>query len=139
MKANQAFRNEEEAVSPVIGVILMVAITVVLAAVVFVLVQNLSKGGEKAPDMGFTKDNNARTISVVKAPVGNDAIVYVTGLNWGGDCAVDNLNGANPAAAPTSANTVTAGDILHVTCAAGETITLTHVATGTLVYSADWT
>lgn len=42
MKANQAFRNADEAVSPVIGVILMVAITVVLAAVVFVLVSNLS-------------------------------------------------------------------------------------------------
>jgi flagellin-like protein len=44
MKANQAFVNNEEAVSPVIGVILMVAITVVLAAVVFVLVSDL--GGD---------------------------------------------------------------------------------------------
>ena len=40
-KANQAFKQNDEAVSPVIGVILMVAITVVLAAVVFVLVSNL--------------------------------------------------------------------------------------------------
>ncbi len=46
MKANQNFRTEEEAVSPVIGVILMVAITVVLAAVVFVLVSDL--GGSNA-------------------------------------------------------------------------------------------
>src|ERR1051326_814014 len=42
MKANQAFKADTEAVSPVIGVILMVAITVVLAAVVFVLVTKLS-------------------------------------------------------------------------------------------------
>lgn len=41
-KANQKFVQADEAVSPVIGVILMVAITVVLAAVVFVLVSNLS-------------------------------------------------------------------------------------------------
>ncbi|HUR25979.1 MAG TPA: archaellin/type IV pilin N-terminal domain-containing protein, partial [Candidatus Thermoplasmatota archaeon] len=44
-KANQAFKQNDEAVSPVIGVILMVAITVVLAAVVFVLVSNLGKSG----------------------------------------------------------------------------------------------
>lgn len=36
------FKNNNEGVSPVIGVILMVAITVVLAAVVFVLVNDLS-------------------------------------------------------------------------------------------------
>jgi flagellin-like protein len=47
MKANQAFKANDEAVSPVIGVILMVAITVVLAAVVFVLVSNLSKTSDK--------------------------------------------------------------------------------------------
>ncbi|MBI4394510.1 MAG: type IV pilin N-terminal domain-containing protein [Euryarchaeota archaeon] len=38
MKANRKFIDREEAVSPVIAVILMVAITVVLAAGVFVLV-----------------------------------------------------------------------------------------------------
>ncbi len=48
MKANQNFRTEEEAVSPVIGVILMVAITVVLAAVVFVLVSDLGGGDANA-------------------------------------------------------------------------------------------
>jgi len=34
MKANRKFSNDEDAVSPVIGVILMVAITVILAAVI---------------------------------------------------------------------------------------------------------
>ena len=34
MKANRKFSKDEEAVSPVIGVILMVAITVILAAVI---------------------------------------------------------------------------------------------------------
>lgn len=38
MKANRKFLNDEEAVSPVIAVILMVAITVVLAATVYVWV-----------------------------------------------------------------------------------------------------
>ncbi|HET6399613.1 MAG TPA: type IV pilin N-terminal domain-containing protein [Candidatus Thermoplasmatota archaeon] len=56
MKANQTYRRDEEAVSPVIGVILMVAITVVLAAVVFVLVTRLAGGGnDAAPNLTFTK------------------------------------------------------------------------------------
>jgi archaeal type IV pilus assembly protein PilA len=56
MKANQAFQNNDEAVSPVIGVILMVAITVVLAAVVFVLVTRLAgNSNEDAPDLSFAK------------------------------------------------------------------------------------
>ncbi len=46
VKANQSLRFQEEAVSPVIGVILMVAITVVLAAVVFVMVSDV--GGNPA-------------------------------------------------------------------------------------------
>lgn len=43
MKANRKFMKDEEGVSPVIAVILMVAITVVLAATVFVLVSNIGK------------------------------------------------------------------------------------------------
>lgn len=73
MKANQSFRNADEAVSPVIGVILMVAITVVLAAVVFVLVSNLSKTSGKAPDVSWTTDETKDRISLIKAD---------TGLNW---------------------------------------------------------
>jgi len=41
MKANRKFVEEKEAVSAVIGVILMVAITVAMAAAVFVYVSNL--------------------------------------------------------------------------------------------------
>ena len=72
-KANQKFVQADEAVSPVIGVILMVAITVVLAAVVFVLVSNLSKGGQKAPDVSFSTDETRDRITLVTA---------ASGLNW---------------------------------------------------------
>ncbi|HET6399612.1 MAG TPA: type IV pilin N-terminal domain-containing protein [Candidatus Thermoplasmatota archaeon] len=58
MKANQAFKANEEAVSPVIGVILMVAITVVLAAVVFVLVTRLAgNSNDAAPQISFSKQS----------------------------------------------------------------------------------
>ena len=66
-KANQKFVQADEAVSPVIGVILMVAITVVLAAVVFVLVSNLSKSGQKAPDVAFSTDETRDRITIVTA------------------------------------------------------------------------
>ena len=58
MKANRKFINEEEAVSPVIAVILMVAITVVLAATVFVLVNDLGKNvGQTGPSLGLVSDS----------------------------------------------------------------------------------
>ena len=41
MKANRKFSNDEDAVSPVIGVILMVAITVILAAIIATFVFNM--------------------------------------------------------------------------------------------------
>jgi archaeal type IV pilus assembly protein PilA len=72
MKANQNFRRDDEAVSPVIGVILMVAITVVLAAVVFVLVNNLGEGAESAPVISFTKSESADSLSIVTASGGAD-------------------------------------------------------------------
>lgn len=73
MKANRNFREADEAVSPVIGVILMVAITVVLAAVVFVLVSDLGDTGDSAPELGFTRDEQDDELTVSKAD---------PGLNW---------------------------------------------------------
>lgn len=50
MKANRKFlNNDDEAVSPVIAVILMVAITVVLAATVYVWVSGFGSGGGNTP------------------------------------------------------------------------------------------
>jgi flagellin-like protein len=69
-KANQKFAQADDAVSPVIGVILMVAITVVLAAVVFVLVSNLSKGtGNANEDAAVTMSspsNNTIYLTLVR-------------------------------------------------------------------------
>ncbi len=66
MKANKSFKNEEDAVSPVIGVILMVAITVVLAAVVFVLVSDLGGDAEIAsfPQVKLTDSATANGVDM---------------------------------------------------------------------------
>jgi flagellin-like protein len=55
------FEKNEEAVSPVIGVILMVAITVILAAVIAAFVFNLGGGQEKAPTASIVVANNPDT------------------------------------------------------------------------------
>src|SRR5574341_1826962 len=55
------FRRDEEAVSPVIGVILMVAITVILAAVIAAFVFGLGGSTEKAPTASVVVANNPDT------------------------------------------------------------------------------
>jgi archaeal type IV pilus assembly protein PilA len=124
-KANQTFKQNDEAVSPVIGVILMVAITVVLAAVVFVLVSNLGEGSESAPNISFNKDSADQSLTVVQA---EDA-------TWG-DFSV------SPAGctSPTTTEAVSAGDVIDCsTVTAPFTVTITHTPTNSLVYSTTFT
>jgi archaeal type IV pilus assembly protein PilA len=66
MKANRKFVQEDEAVSPVIAVILMVAITVVLAATVFVLVSDIGGNQKTGPttNLQVTADAAANTILI---------------------------------------------------------------------------
>lgn len=55
------FRRNEEAVSPVIGVILMVAITVILAAVIAAFVFGLGGQQQNAPTASIVAANNPDT------------------------------------------------------------------------------
>ncbi len=65
-------KMDEQAVSPVIGVILMVAITVVLAAGVFFAVSKLAaKGAEAPPTVNFTAAG-AGSYELIQAPSGLD-------------------------------------------------------------------
>jgi len=70
MKANRKFIKGEEAVSAVIGVILMVAITVAIAATVYVYVSGMLPGGTtKAPNIAFLQNTATKklTISTISA------------------------------------------------------------------------
>lgn len=62
-------KQDEEAVSPVIGVILMVAITVVLAAIVFMMVSDLGEVEEKGPNLAI-RSLGGGEYQVVDAPAG---------------------------------------------------------------------
>lgn len=63
----------DDAVSPVIAVILMVAITVVLAATVFALVTDLAEPPERTEMAAFTKEGNSTLVVTYARP----------GLTWG--------------------------------------------------------
>jgi flagellin-like protein len=75
-----AENDDTEAVSPVIGVILMVAITVILAAVIGTFVLGLGENVQETPTAGIDVDqeaNQSLTVSVVK--LGNvDSLRIVT-------------------------------------------------------------
>ena len=70
--------NEEEAVSPVIAIILMVAITVVLAGVLYMWVMSLANVGEKAEyivatlDDGVNEDPFHGCFFTIRAGMGTD-------------------------------------------------------------------
>src|ERR1051326_867001 len=100
MKANQAFKANDEAVSPVIGVILMVAITVVLAAVVFVLVTKLSNNNSSsAPTMSISVDDVNDRLVVTSASTGADwsrISVKLSSCTQGVASSVINLGVATP-------------------------------------------
>ena len=87
MKANRKFKEDGEAVSAVIGVILMVAITVAIAATVYVYVSGmLGSGPESSAVVSMTQKNNYILISGVdKGPVTgstcNVRVLLTTGAN----------------------------------------------------------
>ncbi|UCE91998.1 MAG: type IV pilin N-terminal domain-containing protein [Methanobacteriota archaeon] len=79
MKRVWAFRKDAEAVSPVIATILMVAITVVLAAVLYVMVLGFGGTSTTTPTATYSKStiSNGQTITIVsitKTDVGWDDI-----------------------------------------------------------------
>lgn len=147
MKANNAFKNNEEAVSPVIGVILMVAITVVLAAVVFVLVSDLGDGaGSDNPQVAFTKDEQGAfaggiltVASISNGPLslgtegtGGAATVTIGGSS---SCVWDSVanDGTDNTSGTADDGDMSAGD--QILCTGAGTVTISHTTTGTLLYS----
>ena len=86
MKVNRKFVEEGRAVSAVIGVILMVAITVAIAATVYVYVSGMiGTSPESAPSLQFVKDASQMTLTVAQADTANIAwsdfeVVNATGV-----------------------------------------------------------
>lgn len=114
MKLKQLL-SEDDAVSPVIGVILMVAITVILAAVIGSFVLNLGGSlNDTAPQASFGFDyNTTGTDSVTITHQSGDTIdaarLNVTGVN-GTAIEWSSVPGDDPVSAGSSATFDSSGD-----------------------------
>ena len=102
-------KKNEEAVSPVIGVILMVAITVILAAVIAAFVFGMAGNITKTKIVAATMQRPNATAIVVTYAGGQDAASLIA-LNF-------SVNGASPLKAtistpPAGTNTIDGGLIL---------------------------
>ncbi len=115
MKANQNLKASTEAVSPVIGVILMVAITVVLAAVVFTIVSQLSTDQEPTPTLSMSQKGDVLTVVRVVGDVSWDQLT------------VSGCTGTVP-----TVGDVTAGDELT---GCGDTVKIVHTPSNSLVWN----
>lgn len=70
MTTQRRYKQNEYAVSAVIGVIIMVAITIAMAAVAYAYFTGMIGGGEEiTPVISFTPDASEKTIQVASADV----------------------------------------------------------------------
>jgi flagellin-like protein len=128
-----SFKKGEDAVSPVIGVILMVAITVILAAVIGAFVFGMGSNVQKTYTIGVTAAQTSATTIDLTFQGGPDADavesinVSVDGAPFG--CAIANSGAAtyDETANPTL------GLLTGGTVSVGQTVTLTD--TGNAVIS----
>ena len=122
MKANRKFIEEDEAVSAVIGVILMVAITVAIAATVYYYVTSLtSTEGGSAPTLAYNVNAAADTITVTKctpsttkyaAATDSANLIFKnsTGISY---YVLDDLTISTAGTGYETANPIQAGDIIR--------------------------
>ncbi len=78
--------KEKAGVSPIIAIILMVAITVVLAATIYVWVSGMGKSGQKAPNLSCNVDNIYDKVTITDVETGtkwNDikVIIEINGIS----------------------------------------------------------
>jgi flagellin-like protein len=87
MKLKQLF-TDDKAVSPVIGVILMVAITVILAAVIGAFVLDIGGNQQQVPQASWDFSQN-QSVSTAQSASSPDEAVMVTVSHDGGDSVSD--------------------------------------------------
>ena len=136
MKANRKFKQEDEAVSAVIGVILMVAITVAIAATVYVYVSGmLGTGQTSTPNIAFTKGSDRLTVSRADSVLKWEEfeVTFPTTITWvqlNTDTA-DEQNGATSPLDLTSTDNIDAGHYINVTGYGA--LSIRHVPTNSLI------
>jgi flagellin-like protein len=132
-QSDKMFKKNNEGVSPVIGVILMVAITVVLAAVVFVLVNNLSHNAAHAPiNLGVTRSSdNSFSITQIE-----DSISYANlTIKDNGVVQSYTVNGVSP----SSSAKIVAGDVIRVSGLTTGSHRVSFITNNQVIYSSEFT
>jgi len=99
--------TEDRAVSPVIGVILMVAITVILAAVIGTFVLGLGSNVQSTPQVSFSYDFNASVTEVDITHDGGDTLEV--GDNTGEVTITSTENASVTWADPATNSSISAG------------------------------
>jgi flagellin-like protein len=114
-------KSKEDAVSPVIGVILMVAVTVILAAVIAAFVFGMGSNVQKTKLVAATatRDNAGTTIFVTYQGGQDDAsVANITSLVDPGTLSGSNFPTTKPAVGTAAKWTVASGAKSHVTVTA---------------------
>jgi archaeal type IV pilus assembly protein PilA len=137
------WKKNNKAVSPVIATILMVAITVVLAAVLYVMVMGFGGSGTpQAPAVTLTKSTVGGSLSIVisidrQVPLGQ------IGISVGGTKATlvsgasTTVNGVTYTFTPLNALKVSTSDKIVITASAGQTVQLLWSASGNIATGTD--
>ncbi|QCC57289.1 type IV pilin [Natrinema thermotolerans] len=123
--------DDQRAVSPVIGVILMVAITVILAAVIAAFVldmgNNLDESTEVRAGASFDTDDSAQSVTVTWTSEGNADSMEIRGCP---DTAVPLSSVGSSSTVDTSTSGCSAGDTVTAVAIKGDQETT--VGTGTI-------
>jgi flagellin-like protein len=112
MKASNLFNADDRAVSPVIGVILMVAITVILAAVIGTFVLGLGDQIGGSATAGVTVDgDNTTEVTITLTNTGTASEVKIVNASTGTDLTDTDLgSGSVPINSTGASVTLTNGD-----------------------------
>ena len=138
MKPSNLFNSDDRAVSPVIGVILMVAITVILAAVIGTFVLGLGDSlGDSQPTAQLNVDTSASGNLTIEHN-GGDSIDYADlELNADGNTVV--LSEANDSSGSTIGDgTLSVGDtvtVSYTTSGTADRLRIIHTPSDSIIYS----
>jgi len=141
-KIKELVKNEE-AVSPVIGVILMIAITVVIAAVVASFAYGIIGGVAKAPNSALVvEDARVGNTNITVIHHGGDTIVdafTVSAGNWSNLLVKHNgkdIPDANMTVSDTTNDNFESGEEIRITVAtlqSTDTVTVVYTVTGDIM------
>lgn len=119
-------------VSPIIAVILMVAITVVLAATIYVWVSGFGGSGSSTPAISCSADNTNNKLKIVSADPGISWSDITITASSGSYAVYTGGGSTNSTTNPT--DTVTAGDYILLYGSSGNVdITLKYDPTNTII------